>query len=74
MTTSIPEQDALKRAVLDAFVPQDIQSSISDILDEFEGDEDQDHPSLLHVKQRKLLFFGTYLILVATKSYSFAMC
>jgi hypothetical protein len=63
MTTSIPEQDALKRAVLDAFVPQDTQSSIPDILDDPEGDEDQDHPSLLHIKQRKLLFFGKQLIL-----------
>ena len=74
MTTSIPEQDALKRAVLDAFVPQDTQSSIPDILDEPEGDEDQDHPSLLHVKQRKLLFFGRQLILFAVRSYSFVMC
>ena len=63
MTTSIPEQNALKRAVLDAFVPQDTQSSIPDILDEPEGDEDQDNPSLLHIKQRKLLFFGRWLIL-----------
>lgn len=49
---------ALKRAVLDTFVPQNTESSISDILDELEGDEDPDRPSLLNVNQRNLLFFG----------------
>ena len=58
MTTSTLEHDALKRAVLDTLVPQDTKSSITDILDEAEDEETQKHPSLLHVKQRNLLFFG----------------
>lgn len=55
MTITSPERDALKRAVLDTFVPQNTESSISDILDELDGEEDS---GLLNVKQRNLLFFG----------------
>jgi hypothetical protein len=58
MTAPTPEQDALKRAVLDTFVPQNTESSVSEILSELDGDEDSDRPSLLQVKQRSLLFFG----------------
>lgn len=62
MTAPTPEQDALKRAILDTFVPQDTESSISDILGELEGDEDSNRPSLLQIKQRGLLFFGRWPI------------
>lgn len=65
MTALTPEQDALKRAILDTFVPQNTELSISDILGEFDGDEDPDRPSLLQVKQRSLLFFGRLPISLA---------
>lgn len=58
MTTSTLEQNALKRAVLDTLVPQNTISSITDILEEPEDDETPDLPSVLHIKQRRLLFFG----------------
>ena len=60
MTTSTPEHDALKRAVLDTIIPQDTVSSITEILDEPEDDEDSSQSSLINVKQRNLLFFGRY--------------
>ena len=58
----VHERDALKRAVLDTIVPYDTISSITDILDEPEEDVHPDRPSLLHVKQRTLLFFGRLLV------------
>lgn len=58
MTTSKSEHDAIKRAVLDTIVPQDTKSNITELLDELEDDGDSTHPSVLHVKQRSLLFFG----------------
>ena len=60
MTAPKSESALFKEALLDTIIPDDTTASITDLLNTSGEHEELDDTSLLQIKQRKLLFYGTF--------------